>query len=117
MLKYKLVRVPGQPDAFSVLQTIRKWKDGFSSRAGLVLPDLTSGAERIPVSLVNEVDNEKGPAYFTYFPTLKYSKSFTLTQPSICCKCHSACLPGDMNCSSILWGDWPSRCGNDGQSQ
>lgn len=101
MFKYKLVRVPGQPDAFSVLQTIRKWKDGFSSRAGLVLPDLTSGAERIPVSLVNEVDNEKGPAYFTYFPTLKYSKSFTLTQPSIGCKCHSACLPGDMNCSCI----------------
>ncbi|XP_061999814.1 histone-lysine N-methyltransferase, H3 lysine-9 specific SUVH1 [Rosa rugosa] len=101
MFKYKLVRVPGQPDAFSVLQTIRKWKDGLSSRAGLVLPDLTSGAERIPVSLVNEVDNEKGPAYFTYFPSLKYSKSFTLTQPSLGCKCRSACLPGDMNCSCI----------------
>lgn len=101
MFKYKLVRVSGQPDAFSVLQTIRKWKDGFLSRAGLVLPDLTSGSERIPVSLVNEVDNEKGPAYFTYFPSLKYSKSFTLTQPSLGCKCRNACLPGDMNCSCI----------------
>ncbi|XP_050386975.1 histone-lysine N-methyltransferase, H3 lysine-9 specific SUVH1 [Argentina anserina] len=101
MFKYKIVRVPGQPDAFSVLQTIRKWKDGTSSRPGLVLPDLTSAAERIPVSLVNEVDNEKGPAYFTYFPSLKYSKSFTLMQPSLGCNCRSACLPGDMNCSCI----------------
>ncbi|CAL9027396.1 unnamed protein product [Prunus brigantina] len=101
IFKYKLVRVPGQPGAFAVWQTIRKWKDGFSSRAGLVLQDLTSGTEPIPVSLVNEVDNEKGLASFTYFPKLKYSKSFTSMPPSFVCNCHNACLPGDMNCSCI----------------
>lgn len=101
IFKYKLVRVPGQPGAFAVWQTIRKWKDGFSSRAGLVLQDLTSGTESIPVSLVNEVDNEKALASFTYFPKLKYSKSFTLMPPSFGCNCHNACLPGDMNCSCI----------------
>ncbi|ONI21481.1 hypothetical protein PRUPE_2G069200 [Prunus persica] len=101
IFKYKLVRVPGQPGAFAVWKTIRKWKDGFSSRAGLVLQDLTSGTESIPVSLVNEVDNEKALASFTYFPKLKYSKSFILMPPSFGCNCHNACLPGDMNCSCI----------------
>ncbi|XP_057980274.1 histone-lysine N-methyltransferase, H3 lysine-9 specific SUVH1-like [Malania oleifera] len=109
IFKYKLVRKPGQPGAFAIWKTIQKWKEGFASRAGLILPDLTSGAESIPVSLVNDVDDERGPAYFTYFPTLKYSKSFSLTQPSYGCNCHNACLPGDLNCSCIRknGGDYP----------
>ncbi|KAK3022571.1 hypothetical protein RJ639_047549 [Escallonia herrerae] len=109
IFKYKLVRLPGQTSAFAIWQSLRKWKEGLTSRTGLVLPDLTSGAESIPVSLVNEVDDEKGPAYFTYFPGLKYSKSFKLLQPSLGCNCHKACLPGDLNCSCIRQngGDFP----------
>lgn len=101
MFKYKLVRIPGQPGAFSHWKSIQKWKEGFSSRTGLILPDLTSGAESVPVSLVNDVDDEKGPAHFTYFPTLRYSKSFKLKQPSFGCNCRNACHPGDPNCSCI----------------
>ncbi|KAL4600356.1 hypothetical protein ACB092_11G194700 [Castanea dentata] len=101
IFKYKFVRMPGQPDAFAVWKSIQKWKEGFSSRVGLILPDLTSGAESTPVSLVNDIDEEKGPAYFTYFPTLKYSKSFNLAQPSFGCNCHNACQPGDSNCSCV----------------
>ncbi|KAG6680009.1 hypothetical protein I3843_13G016900 [Carya illinoinensis] len=109
IFKYKFVRMPGQPDAFAIWKSIQKWKDGLSSRVGLILPDLTSGAESIPVSLVNDVDEEKGPAHFTYFPTVKYSKSFNLTQPSFGCNCHNTCQPGDPNCSCIRKneGDFP----------
>ncbi|KAE8721568.1 Histone-lysine N-methyltransferase, H3 lysine-9 specific SUVH1 [Hibiscus syriacus] len=107
MFKYKLVRIPGQPAAFATWKSIQKWKE--SSRVGLILPDLTSGAESTPVSLVNEVDDEKGPAYFTYSPTVEYSKSFKLAQPSYACNCHDACQPGDSSCSCIKknGGDFP----------
>ncbi|KAB1225018.1 Histone-lysine N-methyltransferase, H3 lysine-9 specific SUVH3 [Morella rubra] len=109
IFKYKFVRMPGQPGAFAVWKSIQKWKEGLSSRVGLILPDLTSGAESLPVSLVNDVDEEKGPAHFSYFPTLRYLKSFNLTQHSIGCDCHNACQPGDLNCGCIRknGGDFP----------
>ncbi|XP_050231597.1 histone-lysine N-methyltransferase, H3 lysine-9 specific SUVH3-like [Mercurialis annua] len=109
IFKYKLARVPGQPGAFSVWKSIQQWKEGIITRAGLVLPDLTSGAESQPVSLVNDVDEEKGPAYFTYVPTVKYVKSFKLSEPSYGCNCRTACAQGDLNCSCIRknGGDFP----------
>ncbi|KAF8115231.1 hypothetical protein N665_0029s0071 [Sinapis alba] len=112
--KYKLVRVPGQPPAFATWTEIQKWKTGKSSRKGLILPDLTSGVESIAVSLVNEVDNENGPAYFTYSTTMKYSMSFQLTQPSIGCDCGNKCKPGNLHCHCIRknGGDFPYT-GND----
>ncbi|CAN1121294.1 Histone-lysine N-methyltransferase, H3 lysine-9 specific SUVH1 [Linum perenne] len=99
--KYKMVRMPGQPDAFSVWKSIEKWKEGMSSRVGLILPDLTSGAESLPVSLVNDVDDERGPDYFTYFASVKYTKSFKLCQHSFGCNCRSACQGSDINCSCM----------------
>ncbi|KAK8483640.1 hypothetical protein V6N13_062626 [Hibiscus sabdariffa] len=109
MFKYKLLRIPGQTGAFATWKSIQKWKEGVSSRAGLILPDLTSGAESTPVSLVNEVDDEKGPAYFTYFPTVKYLKSFNVVQSTSRCDCRDACQPGNSNCSCIEnnGGDFP----------
>ncbi|XWS74634.1 hypothetical protein CRYUN_Cryun01aG0015100 [Craigia yunnanensis] len=109
MFKYKLVRVPGQTVAFATWKSIQNWKKGLSSKVGLILPDLTSSAESTPVSLVNEIDDEKGPAYFTYFPTVKYLKSFKLVQPSFACNCRDACQPGNSNCSCIQknGGDFP----------
>lgn len=101
VFKYKLVRLPGQPEAFITWKSIQQWKEGLSSRAGVILPDLTSGAENLPVSLVNDVDDEKGPAYFTYFPSLRYSKPVNLTEPSFSCNCQGGCLPGNSNCSCI----------------
>ncbi|KAL8166711.1 hypothetical protein V2J09_008210 [Rumex salicifolius] len=107
--KYKMVRIPGQPSAFSVWQSVQKWKQDITSRPGLILSDLTSGAESIPVSLVNDIDNEKGPFHFTYNSTLKYLRSFNLSQPSSSCHCSKECVPGDLNCGCIRknCGDFP----------
>ncbi|MCD7465925.1 Histone-lysine N-methyltransferase, H3 lysine-9 specific suvh1 [Datura stramonium] len=101
VFKYKLIRVPGQPEAFKVWKSIQQWKDGVASRVGVILPDLTSGAESQPVCLVNDVDDEKGPAYFTYVRSLKYSKPFLMPRPSPGCHCLGGCQPGDSNCPCI----------------
>ncbi|KAK4757956.1 hypothetical protein SAY87_019257 [Trapa incisa] len=107
IFKYKLVRVPGQPSVYGIWKSVEKWKEGVSSPAGLVLPDLTSGTEGIPVTLVNDVDNEKGPSYFTYFPSLRYFEPYM--QSSHTCKCQNSCNPGDPNCScnQTNKGDFP----------
>ncbi|XP_019165750.1 PREDICTED: histone-lysine N-methyltransferase, H3 lysine-9 specific SUVH1-like [Ipomoea nil] len=101
VFKYKLVRTPGQPEAYVLWKSIQQWKDGISSRTGVILPDLTSGAESQPVSLVNDVDDEKGPAYFTYISTLKNPKPYEMPSHSFSCHCHGVCQPGDSNCSCI----------------
>ncbi|OVA17185.1 SET domain [Macleaya cordata] len=108
VFKYKLVRVPGQPEAFTVWKAIQQWRANISSRPGLILPDLTSGAEKLPVPLVNDIDDERGPAHFVYFPGLKYSKPVNSTKHSIGCNCQSTCLPSS-NCSCVQknGGDTP----------
>ncbi|KAL6530609.1 Histone-lysine N-methyltransferase, H3 lysine-9 specific suvh1 [Orobanche minor] len=98
VFKYKLVRVPGQVEAFSLWKLIQQWKDGTIIRTGVILPDLSSGGESQPVALVNEVDSEKGPNYFTYTPSLKYSKPFLTSKPSSGCNCKGGCQPGDARC-------------------
>jgi euchromatic histone-lysine N-methyltransferase len=100
VFRYKLGRLPGQPEAYKTWKKIQQWKDGTITRFGIILPDLTSGCETLPVSLVNDVDNEKGPAYFTYSPNLKYSKPAP-RDPFVGCACNGACLPGNENCDCI----------------
>ncbi|KAK4346119.1 hypothetical protein RND71_036295 [Anisodus tanguticus] len=101
IFRYKLVRVPGQPEVYTLWKSVQQWRDGTASRAGVILPDLTSGAESQPVCLVNDVDDEKGPAYFTYIPSLKYSKPFMKPiNPSMGCQCLGGCQPG-ASCACI----------------
>ncbi|ESQ28892.1 hypothetical protein EUTSA_v10023828mg [Eutrema salsugineum] len=59
--------------------------------------------------LVNQVDTENGPSYYTYYTTVKYSESFKLTQPSFRCDCGNPCKPGNLNCHCIRknGGDFP----------
>ncbi|CAL5193247.1 unnamed protein product [Lathyrus oleraceus] len=101
VFKYKLVRMPGQPEAYATWKSIQQWTDKSAPRTGVILPDLTSGAEKVPVCLVNDVDNEKGPAYFTYIPTLKNSKAIAPAEPAAGCSCVGGCQPGNYNCSCI----------------
>ncbi|XP_074589845.1 histone-lysine N-methyltransferase, H3 lysine-9 specific SUVH1-like [Curcuma longa] len=100
--KYKFLRQPGQPDGIAVWKRIEKWKENPSSRGNMVLShDLSSGIENKPVCLVNEVDYEKGPSYFTYSTTVGYPRSISSVKPLQSCMCTSACLPGDANCSCL----------------
>ncbi|XP_042754452.1 histone-lysine N-methyltransferase, H3 lysine-9 specific SUVH1 [Lactuca sativa] len=104
VFKYKLFRVPGQPEAFTLWKSIQQWKKshGPITRVGVnvILPDLSSRAEMLPVSLVNDVDDEKGPASFTYTRTLKYKNPFPLTKSSSTCTCTDGCQPGS-NCPCL----------------
>ncbi|GMH29440.1 hypothetical protein Nepgr_031283 [Nepenthes gracilis] len=101
VFKYKLVKLPGQPEAFKLWRLIQQWKEGIVTRAGVILPDLTSGLENIPVSLVNDIDDEKGLAHFTYYRGLKYSRPVNLPSPCSSCNCQGACQPGDSRCTCI----------------
>ncbi|KAF3515677.1 hypothetical protein DY000_02062560 [Brassica cretica] len=97
--KYRLVRVPGQPPAFGFWKAVHKWKEGLMTpRRGLILPDITSGVESKPVSLVNDFDDEKGPSYFTYISTLKHTEAFRITQqhPATGCSCRGLCAPDEL---------------------
>ncbi|KAK4770855.1 hypothetical protein SAY87_031387 [Trapa incisa] len=97
VFKYKLVRIPGQPEAFSLWKLIQQWRDGSASRNGVILPDLTSGAESLPVSLINDADSEKGPAHFTYLPALSNLHPVKLSEPGPNCSCVDGCQPGNSN--------------------
>ncbi|KAG9129063.1 hypothetical protein Leryth_016887 [Lithospermum erythrorhizon] len=105
IFKYKLVRLPGQPEAFTLRKSIQQWIDGVTTRVGIILPDLTSGSERLPVSLVNDVNDEKGPDYFTYIPAPKYIRPYLLSKPSLGCRCLGGCQKGDINCPCIVKND------------
>ncbi|XP_073276109.1 histone-lysine N-methyltransferase, H3 lysine-9 specific SUVH1-like [Primulina huaijiensis] len=101
VFKYKLVRVPGQPEAYSLWKSIQQWKEGTVTRAGVILSDLASGAESQPVTLVNDIDGEKGPAHFIYSSSLRYSRPFSTSKAFMGCHCKGGCQPGDINCSCI----------------
>ncbi|VVA91697.1 unnamed protein product [Arabis nemorensis] len=72
IFKFKLVRVPGQKPGFQVWKHIEGWKSGLVPRPGLILDDISFGAEVYKIPLVNEVDDEKDPMAFTYVTTLSH---------------------------------------------
>uniref|UniRef100_A0ACD5TA12 Uncharacterized protein n=3 Tax=Avena sativa TaxID=4498 RepID=A0ACD5TA12_AVESA len=97
--KYRLQREPGQPDGLARWKMTQQWIQNASTRGRVLLHDLSSGAETIPVCLVNEVDHEKGPGRFTYTNEVKYLRPLSSMRPLQGCHCQSVCLPGDSNCA------------------
>ncbi|KAI3976041.1 hypothetical protein MKX01_016724 [Papaver californicum] len=109
VFKYKLVRIPGQHEAFTIWKLIQTWRDNIGCRPGLLLLDITSGAEKVPVSLVNEIDGDKRSPRFIYFKGLKFSKAM---EPSVGCNCQGTCLPGsNCSCIQVNGGDTPHANG------
>jgi len=96
--KYKLLREPGQPDGVAIWKMSQKWVENPATRGNVLHPDLSSGAENLPVFLVNDVDSDKGPHHFTYITQVKHSKPLSSMNHLQGCRCLSVCLPGDANC-------------------
>ncbi|KAJ6797495.1 histone-lysine N-methyltransferase, H3 lysine-9 specific SUVH1-like [Iris pallida] len=101
MFKFKLLREPGQPDGIAVWKMTQKWIENPSLRGSVILSDISSGSENIPVCLVNDVDGEKGPRYFTYVTNVRYPTPVGSMKPLQRCMCQSVCLPGDASCSCV----------------
>ncbi|KAI3977226.1 hypothetical protein MKX01_035956 [Papaver californicum] len=109
VFKYKLVRIPRQREAFTIWKSIQTWRDIIGCRPGLLLLDITSGAEKVPVSLVNEIDGDKRSPRFIYFKGLKFSKTM---EPLVGCNCQGTCLPGsNCSCIQVNGGDTPHANG------
>ncbi|KAF8648569.1 hypothetical protein HU200_064611 [Digitaria exilis] len=109
VFKYQLKREPGQPDGISVWKMTEKWKENPATRDKAIVLDLSSKIENLPVCLVNDVDDEKGPSFFNYVTGVEYLRPLNKTKPLQSCKCPSVCLPGDPNCScsQLNSGDLP----------
>lgn len=113
VFKHKLLREPNQPDGIAVWKMTQKWKENPSSRHNVILPDMSSGIERKPVCLVNDVDDEKGPSHFTYTPQVNYFGPISSLKPLQGCNCNNVCLSSDVSCSCLQknGGDLP-YCSN-----
>lgn len=109
VFKYKLQRIQGQPELGSaLLRATRQWKSQPSARQGLLLSDMSLKNENIPVCLVNNIDDDKGPGFFEYIRKVRYSHSVGKLEPSQGCDCKSGCVPGEnCSCISLNGGEMP----------
>ncbi|GLJ44763.1 hypothetical protein SUGI_0941460 [Cryptomeria japonica] len=109
VFKYRLQRLPGQPELSSdILKSAIKWKSNPSLRQGLISSDISSKRENTPVYLVNTVDEDKGPEQFEYISEVKVPKSVLDCVPSNSCDCKGSCAPGGKcSCFSLNGGQMP----------
>uniref|UniRef100_A0A0D6QUL4 Histone-lysine N-methyltransferase n=1 Tax=Araucaria cunninghamii TaxID=56994 RepID=A0A0D6QUL4_ARACU len=109
MYKYRLQRLPGQPELTSdILKAAVKWKSNSSTRPGLLYKDISSNKENVPVYLVNTVDDDKGPSHFEYISKVEARKPLLDSAPSEGCDCKGSCVPGSKcSCFSLNGGEMP----------
>ncbi|XP_038991191.1 histone-lysine N-methyltransferase, H3 lysine-9 specific SUVH6-like [Hibiscus syriacus] len=98
--KFKLVRIPGQPEI--AWRVVRKSK----VREGLCVHDISNGKEIIPICAINTIDAEKPPT-FLYVPRMMYPDWFHCI-PSKGCNCINGCSQS-AKCSCVMknGGDIP----------
>ncbi|CAN6235954.1 unnamed protein product [Urochloa humidicola] len=86
VFKYKLRRLAGQPElALHAVQATRKSK----VREGLCLPDISQGSERIPICVINTIDDMR-PAPFKYITQVIYPPWYE-KEPPAGCNCTNGC--------------------------
>ncbi|CAL9112308.1 uncharacterized protein LOC135587108 [Musa acuminata AAA Group] len=84
--KFQLRRMPGQPEL--ALQEVRKTKRS-KVREGLCVKDISDGKEKIPICVINTVNDEHPPP-FKYITEIKYP-SWYVKNPPEGCDCMNGC--------------------------
>ncbi|KAF3339173.1 histone-lysine N-methyltransferase, H3 lysine-9 specific SUVH1-like isoform X2 [Carex littledalei] len=108
---FKLVREEGQPDGFAIWKMTEKWKKEPASRGKVLTSDLSTGVESIPVTVMNEVDDEPTPNNFLYVTTIAHGQNLRAKdQVPAGCQCKKLCIPtgaADCYCASENGGWLP----------
>ncbi|XVF52531.1 hypothetical protein PTKIN_Ptkin05aG0025900 [Pterospermum kingtungense] len=91
--KFKLVRIPGQPEL--AWKVVKKSK----VREGLCVHDISQGKDMIPICAINTIDGEKPPP-FEYVPHMIYP-DWCRPIPSKGCDCVNGCSESG-NCSCVM---------------
>ncbi|XP_022758092.1 histone-lysine N-methyltransferase, H3 lysine-9 specific SUVH6-like isoform X2 [Durio zibethinus] len=91
--KFKLVRIPGQPEL--AWKVVKKSK----VREGLCAHDISQGKEIIPICAINTIDSEKPPP-FVYVPQMIYP-DWCRPIPSKGCDCINGCSESG-KCSCVM---------------
>ncbi|KAJ4957240.1 hypothetical protein NE237_014023 [Protea cynaroides] len=103
VFKFKLRRVPGQPElALKEVKKSRKSK----VREGLCVVDISQGKEKMLIGAVNTIDDEKPPP-FTYITKMIYPDWYNPIPPKGC-DCTNGCLNSKVcSCAAKNGGDIP----------
>ncbi|XP_042504814.1 histone-lysine N-methyltransferase, H3 lysine-9 specific SUVH6-like [Macadamia integrifolia] len=101
VFKFKLRRIPGQPElAWKELKKSRKSK----VREGLCVVDISEGKEKMLIGAVNTIDDEK-PQPFTYVTKMIYPDWYNPVSPKGC-DCTKRCLdPSICSCAAKNGGE------------
>ncbi|KAF9587685.1 hypothetical protein IFM89_004517 [Coptis chinensis] len=101
--KFQLRRKAGQPEL--AMKVVKKAKKGCL-RPGLCEEDISQGKEKMPISAINTVDDEK-PHQFEYIPHMTYPSLYNLS-PSMGCECIDGCSDSEKcNCAVKNGGEIP----------
>ncbi|KAJ4813624.1 hypothetical protein LUZ62_026190 [Rhynchospora pubera] len=86
VFKFKLVRLPGQPEVGLLIANKSKKSE---VREGLCVADISQGQEKMPICAINTVDDEKPPE-FNYITRMIYPAGYEKTVASGC-ECTGRC--------------------------
>ncbi|RLN33116.1 uncharacterized protein C2845_PM03G32740 [Panicum miliaceum] len=96
VFKYKLQRIAGQPElAVHAVKATRKSK----VREGLCLPDISEGSKRIPICVINTIDDMR-PAPFKYITKVIYPTWYE-KEPPKGCDCINGCSDS-ITCACVV---------------
>ncbi|KAJ7536331.1 hypothetical protein O6H91_12G065100 [Diphasiastrum complanatum] len=92
--KFQLHRLPGQPPLGSALvQFMGKLKTTPSGREAMILKDISNGAEKLPLCVVNTVDRSpEAPADFRYIASIVYPSTILRPSAPKGCQCKDGCF-------------------------
>ncbi|GMN49368.1 hypothetical protein TIFTF001_018536 [Ficus carica] len=111
VFKYRLKRLPGQPELVTnQVQFVRgKGGQAQSEIHGLVCKDISFGQENIPIPATNIIDDSPvAPEGFTYINSLEVASNVTIPPSARGCNCKDKCIdPRTCSCAKRNPSDFP----------